>query len=169
MVDRTRRALMIGAAALAANGAQATPKRIELDWADLIPHGVKGTEFVELRSLFGIVEHGELTTGFDQELGGKVTTEYNGKLVRIPGYTVPIAFDDTGVTVMLLVPYVGACIHVPPPPPNQILLVKVSIPYEMTGYFEPVYVTGIIEAIPMSTDIAEIGYKVTEATIAPYE
>lgn len=43
-------------------------------------------------------------------------SELDGKTVRIPGYALPLEHDGTAVTEMLLVPYVGACIHVPPPP-----------------------------------------------------
>ena len=50
-----------------------------------------------------------------------MTDKYNGKLVRIPGYLVPLEYDGTGVSAALLVPYVGACIHVPPPPANQMV------------------------------------------------
>ena len=48
-------------------------------------------------------------------------TELNGKSIRIPGYLLPLEFKDKGVTEFLLVPWVGACIHTPPPPPNQIV------------------------------------------------
>ena len=53
-----------------------------------------------------------------------VVEELNGKHVRIPGYLLPLELDGTKVTEFFLVPYVGACIHVPPPPPNQIVHVK---------------------------------------------
>ena len=46
-----------------------------------------------------------------------VVAELNGKRVKIGGYVVPLDFDATKVTEFLLVPFVGACIHVPPPPP----------------------------------------------------
>ena len=48
----------------------------------------------------------------------------DGKLVKIPGYMVPLEDDSEVVSEFLLVPYVGACIHTPPPPPNQIVQVK---------------------------------------------
>ena len=54
----------------------------------------------------------------------KVVTDMNNVAVRIPGYIVPLEFnDDQAVTQFFLVPFFGACIHVPPPPPNQIILV----------------------------------------------
>ncbi|MGB0423175.1 MAG: DUF4197 family protein, partial [Flavobacteriales bacterium] len=61
-----------------------------------------------------------------QSTSGQVTREFDGKLVRVPGYLVPLSYDGTGVTAALLVPYVGACIHVPPPPPNQLIYVTIE-------------------------------------------
>ncbi|MGB1800109.1 MAG: DUF3299 domain-containing protein [Gammaproteobacteria bacterium] len=72
-----------------------------------------------------------------------VRDEFNNKAVRIPGFLVPVEMDDEGaITEFFLVPYFGACIHVPPPPPNQIIYVRykkgvhvaeISIPYEIKG------------------------------------
>src|SRR6187549_1707175 len=60
---------------------------------------------------------------------GKITPALkalDGKSVRIPGYMVPLEDDSEIVSEFLLVPYVGACIHTPPPPPNQIVQVKMN-------------------------------------------
>src|SRR5579862_4119297 len=66
----------------------------------------------------------------------------NGELVRLPGYLLPIEFSGNRVTEFLLVPWVGACIHTPPPPPNQIVYVKSDKPYEIKRTFDAVWVTG---------------------------
>jgi len=66
----------------------------------------------------------------------------NGKLVRMPGYLFPVEFQGNRVTEFLLVPWVGACIHTPPPPPNQIVYVKADKPYEIKRTFDAVWVTG---------------------------
>ena len=55
-----------------------------------------------------------------------IVEELNGQRVRIPGYLLPLEVSATKVTEFLLVPYIGACIHVPPPPPNQIIYVKIG-------------------------------------------
>jgi hypothetical protein len=70
----------------------------------------------------------------------------NGKLVRLPGYLLPIEFVGNRVTEFLLVPWVGACIHTPPPPPNQIVYVKADKPYEIKRTFDAVWVTGRMSA-----------------------
>ena len=57
----------------------------------------------------------------DKRMARATATDDNldGKSVRIPGYVLPLEFEDTGVTAFLLVPYVGACIHAPPPLPTR--------------------------------------------------
>jgi hypothetical protein len=88
-----------------------------------------------------------------------VVAELDGKRVRIGGYVVSLDFDATRVKEFLLVPFVGACIHVPPPPANQIVYVKSEPGFEVTGMFDPVWVTGILKATTAHTGLAEAGYS----------
>jgi hypothetical protein len=87
-----------------------------------------------------------------------VVAELDGKRVRIGGYVVPLDFDATKITEFLLVPFVGACIHVPPPPPNQVIYVKAAEGFEVQGQFDPVYVTGTIKTARQVTGLAATGY-----------
>lgn len=89
-----------------------------------------------------------------------VVTELDGKRVRIGGYVVPLDFDATTVKEFLLVPFVGACIHVPPPPPNQIIYVKTEKGFDVEGSFDPVYVTGVLKVASQYTGLAETGYTI---------
>jgi hypothetical protein len=89
-----------------------------------------------------------------------VVKELDGKRVRIGGYVVPLDFEATSVKEFLLVPYVGACIHVPPPPPNQIVYVKAAKGFEVAGTFDPVYVTGTLKVASQYTGLAETGYSI---------
>ncbi len=89
-----------------------------------------------------------------------VVTELDGKRVRIGGYVVPLDFEATNVKEFLLVPFVGACIHVPPPPPNQIIYVKAAKGFDVAGSFDPVYVTGTIKVASQYTGLAETGYSI---------
>jgi hypothetical protein len=88
-----------------------------------------------------------------------VVTELDGKRVRIGGYVVSLDFDATRVKEFLLVPFVGACIHVPPPPANQIVYVKSEQGFEVSGMFEPVWVTGTLKVTTQFTGLAEAGYS----------
>ena len=166
-----RRLLHIGGATaglygLGCSGVQADGGRIDLRWSDLVPDE-DGVALEALREL-GIVQHGQMSTPFDQETAGVVTERYNGREVRIPGSVVPLEFDGVGVKAALLVPYVGACIHVPPPPPNQLIFVTSETPYESAGLFEAVYVSGVFGTSATETQLAEVGYAIAADLIEPY-
>jgi hypothetical protein len=101
----------------------------------------------------------------------------NGKPVRIPGYLLPLEFDGDKVTEFLLVPYVGACIHTPPPPPNQIVHVKTEKAFTTDGgLYTPVWVNGLMKTeqsqsnlnfIDGSSDIP-ISYVLEAISVEPY-
>jgi len=71
-----------------------------------------------------------------------VNATLNNQQVRLAGYVLPLEMDGLKVKEFLLVPYVGACIHEPTPPPNQIVLVKFERGIEVNGQFTPVWVEG---------------------------
>jgi len=72
--------------------------------------------------------------------------ELNGKNIRMPGYLLPLEFKEKKVTEFLLVPWVGACIHTPPPPANQIVHVKLAKGFETDGgLYTPVWVNGVMK------------------------
>ena len=77
-----------------------------------------------------------------------VNETLNEQLVRLAGYVLPLEMDGLKITEFLLVPYVGACIHEPVPPANQIVLVTFAQGIEVNGQFTPVWVQG-----KMSTEI----------------
>ncbi len=72
--------------------------------------------------------------------------ELDGNTVRMPGYLLPLELREKKVTEFLLVPWVGACIHTPPPPANQIIHVKLTNEFETNGgLYTPVWVSGVIK------------------------
>lgn len=142
----------------------AADQPLELEWENLVPQG-QG-----VGSLFGIFEHGEIAPREnDEALYSEVVTDYDGKTVRLPGYLVPLDLGLEGGKEFLLVPYFGACIHVPPPPPNQIVFLTTEEPYELEALFEPVMVTGTLEVVVMSTDLADAGYAMSASKIEGYD
>ncbi len=145
---------------------RASDTPIELEWDDLIP---ESEDFQMPEIMSGLVEHGQMSTPPPQSTTADVTKKYNGKTVRIPGYVVPLDFSGSGVTSLLLVPYVGACIHVPPPPPNQLVFVTTDQPYEFEGLFEAVWVTGVFSSGVSKTELADVGYTITEGAIEQYQ
>lgn len=96
-----------------------------------------------------------------------VVAELNGKSVRLGGYVVPLDFDATTVKEFLLVPFVGACIHVPPPPANQIVYVKIANGFDVSGTFDPVTVTGVIKTDVAFTGLADAGYTMDAVRVEP--
>ncbi|MBX9754891.1 MAG: DUF3299 domain-containing protein [Pseudomonadaceae bacterium] len=83
----------------------------------------------------------------------------NGKNIRIGGYPVPLQSNAKGKsTLFFLVPYPGACIHVPPPPPNQLILVRYPHGIKLADIFAPIWVTGTLKVEPVSNDLADAAY-----------
>jgi hypothetical protein len=164
--DLSRRAACLGLAAFFGLGI--APARadnpVDLDWSDLVPEGEVGLP----PTLQGLVEHGDAPLASLQPPSSGVRTDWNGQTVRLSGFIVPLDFSGTGLTAFLLVPYVGACVHVPPPPPNQLVLVTTERPYESDGLFEAVTVTGMFGSASSSTQLAEVGYALSADRIRPY-
>ena len=73
----------------------------------------------------------------------RTVDEFNGKNVKMPGFIVPLEFDDDlTITEFFLVPYFGACIHMPPPPPNQMVLVSYPDGLKLEQLYTPFWVSG---------------------------
>lgn len=100
----------------------------------------------------------------------KVIPEMDGQAIRVPGFVVPLEFDDQQViTEFFLVPYFGACIHTPPPPPNQII--HVSAPQGLTLEFlsYPFWISGIINTTLVENDMAVAAYSLEMHSYKPYD
>jgi len=74
--------------------------------------------------------------------------------------------DARSVKELLLVPFVGACIHVPPLPSNQVIHVMALTGFKFRDLFDPVWVTGRLTVMQSSTDLADAGYALAADTIA---
>jgi hypothetical protein len=99
-----------------------------------------------------------------------VVESLDGKKVKLPGFVVPLEGDGEKLSEFLLVPYYGACIHVPPPPANQTVYVKVpEADAKIRRAFDTVWVTGILSAKPFSNDLATAGYQIVAEEVIPYE
>ena len=138
---------------------------IDLDWSDLLPEG----EVVIPRAILSLIEEDHIDLSSQQPPSSGVRTDWNGKIVRLPGFIVPIDISGDGVRAFILVPYVGACVHVPPPPANQLVFVTTEKPYESTGLYEAVNVTGMFGASATVTQLAQIGYALSADHIEPFQ
>lgn len=158
-----------------ASGAGADSPR-ELKWADLLPKSTAANPMLKSKTFFGgsvpttdagppppPLPEGKFMAVKRRQPGSDqpppVVAELNGQTVSIGGYVVPLDFDSTKVKEFLLVPFVGACIHVPPPPANQIIYVKAEQGFE-ASQFDPVTVTGKISTTVAFTGLADAGYTI---------
>lgn len=100
----------------------------------------------------------------------EVVDDLNGTRVILPGFIVPLELADQGkVTEFLLVPYFGACIHYPPPPPNQIVYVTLPKPVEIGSIWVPVWVAGEIRTETRESDKGSAGYTMMAEFMEDYE
>lgn len=139
---------------------------VDLDWNDLMPDGAAKTLLQDLRAL-GIVPHGALVDAFDPTEAQVLTEDFNGRTVRLPGFVVPLDFDGTDVTSFILAPFIGGCVHVPPPPANQLVLVTPDRPTPFEALYDPVVVTGTFASALPGDAMTEIGYHMTAERITP--
>ncbi|MCP4935054.1 MAG: DUF3299 domain-containing protein [bacterium] len=101
----------------------------------------------------------------------------DGKDIAVAGYLLPLEFAKSGVKEFLLVPYVGACIHSPPPPINQTVFVHMNKPHKINGLFDPVVVTGRMSTKPASKklslvdgqNVIDAGYSLAGKNIKKYQ
>lgn len=150
----------------------------EIFWDDLIPD-----DFVQPENPFYTMSQEDIDKLLDgseesnAELArleqafnyAPVVTDYDGKRVKIPAYITPLEFDgQTKMKEFLLVPYVGACIHTPPPPANQIVFAQSSKLIELQNVYDPVWAIGTLKVETVQSALAETGYKLEVNEILPY-
>ncbi len=144
--------------------AQIKDEVLTLDWIDLVP--------VDEQKNFdkiGMPINGNHDGGAAlQNKIGNVRPELNGSLVKIPGFVIPLEGDADTITEFLLVPYFGACIHVPPPPPNQIIYVKFPSGAAVQELWDVVYVVGTLKTEVQDHELAETGYTLSGTEIEAY-
>jgi hypothetical protein len=99
----------------------------------------------------------------------RVVSKFNNQLVRIPGFVVPLEFDDEQtITQFFLVPYFGACIHMPPPPPNQLIYVSYPEGLKLEALYDPFWITGLLKTSLVENETAISAYAIDVNSIMPY-
>jgi len=107
----------------------------EITWDDLIPPNIPYAEIVGE----GFIDaFNDIWRPKYDENATKLNEALNGAYIKMPGYIIPIDLTSEGVTSFLLVPYVGACIHTPPPPANQLVFVNTAKPWPSDDLWDPV-------------------------------
>ena len=131
-----------------------------IDWDVLIPEGEKLLPPPQ-------VNH-EDPMSVPQPVGG-VNKKLDNQEVRIPGFVVPLEGDAKTITAFLLVPYFGACIHVPPPPSNQIVHVTSELGVLLDALYQPFWIEGPLKVGSHSSEMGTAGYQMAAEKIYPYE
>ena len=117
-----------------------------------------------------LIQEGSADDSMDQIGTFNVVEDLNGESVRIPGYVVPFNFSLTSeYDEFLLVPYFGACLHTPPPPPNQILYVKASPSAKVESIYDPVWLEGTLKTGEFMSELGNSAYELQLSKIEPYE
>src|SRR3989338_6903980 len=100
----------------------------------------------------------------------KTVAAFDGNPTRLGGYPVPLETDAAGrSTLFFLVPYPGACIHVPPPPPNQLVLVRYPKGIELEDIYAPLWVSGTLKIEQVNNDLADAAYALEAGVVRVVE
>ena len=137
--------------------------RWENAWDRLIPAGTY--DFVPQDFGYELLFNPTFQSQLDAA-GRVIDTALEGQRIELAGFMVPIEVKGQSVSQFLLVPEAGQCVHVPPPPLNQTLLVDATnAPTELRDLYEPVIVSGRLSVITQRFEIAESGYTLVDVTV----
>jgi hypothetical protein len=99
-----------------------------------------------------------------------VRSELNGERIQLEGFIVPIEMNSSGaITEFFLVPYIGACIHVPPPPPNQIIYIRYSAGINADLINEVFRAEGTLHTTITSKSMGQAAYSMRADRVFVYE
>jgi len=147
-------ALFVAQRVLVPGGAGSAPEGVSLAWSLLLPE--------EARAAYDALDDAAAVSEADPELLliAETSTDatLDGQMLSISGFMVPLDNDRRSTRQFLLVPYQGACIHTPAPPPNQVISVYSDKDARRFHNWQPVTITGRMSVARDSTALAEAGY-----------
>jgi hypothetical protein len=138
-----------------------------LDWLEMMPRAeVDALAHPDQQVL---VDH--LVNKRAKQAGSShVVLELDGQKARLEGYVVPIEADDEGnMTEFFIVPFYGACIHVPPPPPNQIVYAKLAKGIKTPESWQAFWFKGTLRTQSVSNRVAGAAYSMDNPTLVPWD
>ena len=146
----------------------------EIEWEQLMPADFSFDDLFDVEKLAAIDDFDPKAEQILDEMmaamqSAPIVPEMDGKMIKLPGYVVPIEAEGLNVTEFFLVPYFGACIHTPPPPSNQIVYVRFEPGTKIENLFDAIWVTGKLSTESKSHELATSGYIMDAYQIAPYE
>jgi len=147
----------------------------ELDWPALIPEGApvippQLAPLHDMSQLSNALSAESAPAAHQQAPDAPVVKSLDGQQIKLPGYIVPLEVSDEGrTTEFLLVPYYGACIHVPPPPSNQIVHIFSEMGVRVEDLYQPYWIEGKMQVRASSSELADAGYQMEAEKIYAYE
>ena len=147
----------------------------ELDWPALIPEGApviapQLTPLHDMSQLSNALSAEAAPPAPQQAPNAPVVEALDGQLIKLPGYIVPLEVSEEGrTTEFLLVPYYGACIHVPPPPSNQIVHIFSEMGVRVEDLYQPYWIEGKLQVKASTSELADAGYQMDAEKIYAYE
>ena len=148
----------------------------EIDWDELVPADFQADAILDKYGDFSeLADDDPRVKEIMKELeaafkAAPIVKNLDGKKIKLPGFVVPLDGDGKKISEFLLVPYYGACIHVPPPPANQTVYVKVAQgEVEIREVFDTVWVSGTLSAKSFDSDLATAGYQLEAMEVIPFE
>jgi hypothetical protein len=164
---------------LAAAGARANAAKMrgvpEIGWEELLPEGEEERLAEMYQNQMAMLYSSPIAEGSAADSMIQIGTfntvkELNETKVRIPGYTVPFEFGSNAeISEFLLVPYYGACLHAPPPPPNQTIFVMTDEPIKLKDLAQAVWIEGTIYTQTQESELADAAYTIKLTHIETYE
>ncbi len=149
----------------------------EIRWDDLVPKGwdpMQGMKDKGLGNAAAMNDGDPKVVALMQQLrevwdNAPTEPQLDGSRIKLPGYLVPLEESAAGHTEFLLVPYFGACIHTPPPPANQIVLVVPAKPAAGFRSMDTVWVSGTLKATRSNSPMGSSGYRLEAALVERYK
>lgn len=150
---------------------------MKLTWEDLVPPGWDAEALLRDVDIDSLSDDDAAAEALMKRLReawnhSPVIDKLDGLIAKLPGFVVPIEQDAEKISEFLLVPYYGACIHVPPPPSNQVVHVVVS---EGAGehyrgeLYDAIWVSGTLRVERYASDLASAGYRIDATQLEPYD
>lgn len=149
---------------LLVTGAAASDPPREILWDQLVPEGwnpyamfdeLSDEEYAALSDEEYLALQEKAQELLDQ---APVIEELDGQTVRIPGYVLPLEYEGTRIREFLLLPYLGACLHTPPPPANQVIRCSLEQAHELQEMWRPVSISGRLKTGHATSELGEEGY-----------
>lgn len=152
-------------AALACTSSLMADDPRDLEWLELMPEDEAAMWLDEQ----GAINHQGMSAP-DAFQSFRTVAELDGERVRIPGFVVPVEVDENQMmSEFFLVPYFGACIHVPPPPANQIIYGRMKEPIEVVNIWDAFWMEGTLNIEEVENETAASAYTMSVESLELYD